>query len=378
MTGSSSLSVDVTTSMVAIVTVVTVLVVGLVTLARPSRATITWGAAFTVGMLATYLWIGGNHGDHAPLRAAASGLLISFEPLVWLGLRMHRGRRAAWWPVVAFMVVVPVLLALTAGQPVFQLTFRLVFLCGGVFAALIVYELLVLRSAPRDVTMPLLLASCGFVAISLAGAVSALFGATQSPMEQLSLLRGVNAVGTIVTSTCAAFTIVLLVRADGASRRSGAGDDDRIRRRLARARTQQDLSWSLLDVRLDDLADLRVAFSGATFTAIAERFHADLDAVLPAAADIVRIDDGRALVLLSGSEEAVRHHVRTLVNRVSAIEQDDAARAIRVSASVGWASTSTLGHDRDDLLLAAERAAVAARAAGGDRWMRADRPDVAA
>lgn len=374
MLGSSSLSVDVMTSMVAIVTVITVLVVGLATLARPSRATITWGAAFTVGMLATYLWIGGNHGDHAALRAGASGLLICFEPLVWLGLRMHRGRPAAWWPVIAFMAAAPVLLAATAGQPVFQLTFRLVFLGGGVFAGLIVYELLRMRSVPRDVTMPLLLASCGFVAISVAGAVSALFGTTASTAEQLSLLRGVNAVGTIVTSTCAAFTIVLLVRAGGSPHLSGAGADEQARRRLQRARAQQDLSWSLLDVRLDDLDDLRVAFAGSAFADIADRFHADVEAVLPPAADVHRIDDGHAVVLLSGSEEAVRHHVRALANRVSRID-DSSAQEIRISASIGWASADIVGIDYDDLLAAAEEAAVAARSAGGDRWKRADRLD---
>ena len=45
MTPLVPVSVDVTTSMVAVVTVLTAIVVGLATLARPSRATIVWGGA---------------------------------------------------------------------------------------------------------------------------------------------------------------------------------------------------------------------------------------------------------------------------------------------------------------------------------------------
>lgn len=369
-TASEILSVDVTTSMVAIVTVITVLVFGLVTLARPSRATITWAAAFALGMLGTYLWVGANNAVQPMLRAAASGLLIGFEPLIWVGLRLHRGARALWWPALLAVAGAPTVLALTAGSPGFQVTFRLVFLLGGVFAGLIVYELLRSKQVPRDVAMPLLLASAGFVVIAVAGAASALLGDGPSPTAQLGLLRGVNAVGTIVTCVCAAFTIALMVRGaprGGAPEVSGTAI---MQCRLDRARARQDGTWSVLDVRLDDPDDLREAFAGTVFASIAGRFHEDIQATLPASADIERIDDSRAVVLVDGSAEAIQHHLRSLLARISEIDPEVPGVGIRVSASVGWATTASCGFDLDDLTIAAGAAAAEARAEGGDRWQR--------
>lgn len=370
-TAAETISIDVTTSMVAIVTVITVLVFGLVTLARPSRATITWAAAFALGMLGTYLWVGAHNADQPALRAAASGLLIGFEPLIWLGLRLHRGVRTRAWPVLTFVVVAPALLAATAGAPPFQVVFRVVFLAGGVFAALIVRELLLARQVPRDVTMPLLLASCGFVVIAVAGAASTLIGGGPSPAAQLGLLRGVNAVGTIVTCACAAFTLALMVRGGAEGAATGA-DEEAMRGRLRRARRAKDESWSLLDIRLDDPADLREAFAGSEYGRIIARFHEDVEDELPPAADVERVADGHVLVLLAGSPEAIQHHLKALLARISDVHPEVPGHGIRVSASVGWAPTAVCGYDFDDLVATAAVAAAEARAAGGDRWKRVD------
>lgn len=368
----NTLSIDVSTSMVAVVTLVTVLVFGLATLARPSRATITWGVAFAVGMLGTYLWIGGHQLGLPWLKAASSGFMVSFEPIVWLGLRMHLGKRARWSPVVAFVLFGPALLALTAGTEEFQLSFRVVFLAAGVFAALIAYDLFRMESVARDITLPLSLASCTFVVVAIVGAFSFLFGGEMSPAEQLDILRGVNGVGTMVSGTCAAFTLVLLVRAQPQAVAGDSAAPQRARRRLLKAEAQKDPAWSILDVRMDDEADLREASTGAEFAVIADRFHDDVIEALPASADAHRVDDGRAIVVIRGSDEAIQFHIRAVLTRISAIFDDQSSTSIRVSASVGWAPVTMVGYDYDALVAAAEKAAGTARAEGGDRWARVD------
>jgi hypothetical protein len=366
-----ALNVDVSTSMVAIVTLVTVIVFGLATLARPSRATITWGAAFALGMLGTYLWIGGFQLESPVLKAGASGLMVCFEPIVWLGLRMHLGKRTVWWPVVAFAALAPLALALTAGTPAFQVSFRVVFLTAGVFAALIATELFRMDRSVRDIALPLALASCAFVVVALVGVVAALVDGTLSSTEQLDVLRGVNGVGTVLSSTCAAFTIVLLVRTGGPATGPSDAGEDRARRRLLKAQAQNDLLWSVLDVRLDDEADLRAATTAAGFALIADRFHDDVDDALPVSADAERVADGRSVILIRGSAEAVEHHIRAVLGRISAIDPQSSGTGIRVSASVGWADVTSIGYDYDALVAAASRAAVSAREDGGDRWSRA-------
>lgn len=370
MTPLVPVSVDITTSMVAVVTVLTALVVGLATLARPSRATVTWGVAFGLGMLGAYLWLAGQQTQEQALRAAASALLLCFEPLVWIGLRMHFGRRASWWTVIPFLVVAPTLLVATAETSSYLPSFHVVFLGSAIYGGLVAYELLRVRAAVRDIVLPLALASCGLVIVAVVSAASALIAGDAGTDAQLSALRGMNAVGTLVVSTCAAFTLVLMVR--GEEKRVHAGDAaERARRRLRKAESQNDQPWSVLDVRLDDPADLREASTGAAYALIVERFHEDIREALPASADADRVEDGRAIVVIRGGDESVRHHLRAILSRISTIDRDATVTGVRASASIGWATASVVGFDYDALVAAAGRAAARARAAGGDQWKRA-------
>ncbi|HWK76618.1 hypothetical protein [Microbacterium sp.] len=365
-----AIRVDASTGLVAMVTLVTALVFGLITLARPSRATITWGVAFGLGLLGTYLWVGAQQMDSAVLQAAASGFMICFEPIIWLGLRMHFGKRPIWWPVVAFVLIVPAVLAVSADGPGFQPVFRAVFLVAGVFAALIAYELFRNPSPRRDIKLPLALASCAFAILAVVGAAATLFDTELSLSVQLDVLREINSVGTLVTSVCAAFTLVLLVRADGQQVDTAALGAVRARRRLQKARLHGDQAWSILDVRLDDTADLRESTTGVGFGRIVDRFHDDIIDSLPAAADADRVDDDRCIVIIHGSDESVQHHVRTMLRRISTIGGAGASAGIRLSASVGWAGVSVVGYDYDELIEAAAQAAARARDEGGDRWER--------
>ncbi|MFS0892926.1 hypothetical protein [Microbacterium sp. 179-I 3D3 NHS] len=368
-------NVDIVTSMVAVVTVLAALVLGLATLARPSRATIVWGTAFSLGVLGAYLWLAGHQMDRAVLRAAASGILLGFEPLVWLGLRFHLGRRAPVWLAVAFAVLVPCLLVLASGTVWYLPAFHVVFLGAGVFAALIAYELLRRQPVSLDVVLPLALASCGFVVVAVVTGVLAIISGGAGSEAQLAALRGMNAVGTVVVSTCAAFTLVLMVRAPHPS--AGRADDaaQRAAQRLRKAEAQNELSWSILDIRLDDPADLREASTGSAYALIVKRFHQDIEEALPAAADAHRVGDARAIAIVRGGDEAVQHHIRDILNRISSLERDSSFDGIRASASIGWATVSTVGYDYDVLVAAAGEAAVRARADGGDRWKRATAAD---
>lgn len=368
------LNIDVTVSMVAVITVLGVMVFGLATLARPSRATIAWGAAYAMGVFGAYLWLGGYQLDDPVMRAGASAILFCFGPLVWWGLRAFAGRTSIWWPVVTFIALGPLLLLLTAGSPAYQVAFRVFFLVASVFSGLIVYELIRLPHVARDVTMPLILASAVFVLLAVVAAVSALAVDGLTPEQQLGILRGTNSTGALVMSTCAAFTLILLVRVDAPQRTLADDDIERARRRLALAQAQGDEAWSVLDVHLDDPVDLREALSAGTFAELAERFRDDLERSLPAAADVHRVDDTRFVVVIGGGEEAMKHHLASMLGRISAIGDGAAVAGIRVSASVGWAAASVVGHDYDALVLAAEHAAAQARLAGGNRWARAERP----
>lgn len=377
MTPLVPVSVDVTTSMVAVVTVLTAIVVGLATLARPSRATIVWGVAFGIGMLGAYLWLAGHHTGSPVLRAAASAIVVSFVPLVWIGVRMHFGRSAPWLPVVLALVGVPTALILTAGTRWYLPVFHIVFLAMAVFAGLLAWELLRGQPASRDIVLPLALAACGFVVVAVVSAGSALVSGGVSTEEQLSALRGMNAVGTIVVSTCAAFTLVLLVRVESATTGTD-GAAERARERLRKAAAQKDPAWSILDIRLDDPTDLREASSSAGFRRIADRFHADICDALPATADAERVADDRAIVIIHGSDEAVRFHLRAILASVSIIDLEAPATGIRSSASIGWAAASVAGYDYDTLVAAAASAADRARDAGGDQWKRAQESDLTA
>ena len=99
----------------------------------------------------------------------------------------------------------------------------------------------------------------------------------------------------------------------------------------------------------------------------------DVRSAFPTEADIEFRADTIALVLLTRPEVTIRANVRSLLNRISTLSPTQPL-AVQMSASVGWATTATSGWNLDDLVRAASAAAVDARLAGGDRWVRVE-PD---
>lgn len=377
LTAPIGITVNTSVTLVALVTLSAALVFGLALMPRPSRATITWSVGFGVAMLATYVWVAANQFDSAPLRALSSGLIVCFEPLLWLGIRAYAGKRPLWPAAVAFVVVAPALLTATSTTAVYPTMFRVVFTAAAVFAGLAAWELFRLRISARDVVLPLALVSSAFVVVAVFGVIAGLAGVGSSPGDELRMLRDINGVGILLTSQCAAITIVLLARGEALLRGGGRNSADgtatsaALRARLARAQQAQEPAWSLLDIRLDDPADLAEASGPAVFASIVEAFHAHVLDALPAAADVERVSDVRALALLPGGEDAVRRELRALLQRVSTIEDSGPRASVRVSASVGWAGAAAAEYDFDALAAVAGDAAVLAQDRGGDRWERA-------
>lgn len=378
LTAPIGITVNTSVTLVALVTLSAALVFGLALMPRPSRATITWSVGFGVAMLATYVWVAANQFDSAPLRALSSGLIVCFEPLLWLGIRAYAGKRPLWPAAVAFVVVAPALLTATSTTAVYPTMFRVVFTAAAVFAGLAAWELFRLRISARDVVLPLALVSSAFVVVAVFGVIAGLAGVGSSPGDELRMLRDINGVGILLTSQCAAITIVLLARGEALLRGGGRSGADSsaatsaaLRARLARAQQAQEPAWSLLDIRLDDPADLAEASGPAVFASIVEAFHAHVLDALPAAADVERVSDVRVLALLPGGEDAVRRELRALLQRVSTIEDSGPRASVRVSASVGWAGAPAAEYDLDALAAVAADAAALAQDRGGDRWERA-------
>ncbi|WP_295013240.1 hypothetical protein [uncultured Microbacterium sp.] len=375
ITGPVGISVNPSVILVALVTLSTAIVFGLALLPRPSRATITWSAAFGIAMIATYVWVAAMQFDSAPLRAISSGLLVCFEPLLWLGVRFYAGKRPPWLAALAFPMFAPTVLVLFSGSEEYATVFRVVFTAAAVYAGLAAWELFRLRLTTHDVVLPLALVSCAFVVVAVVGLVAGVARIGSAPGDELSMLRDINGVGTVLTSQCASITIVLLARGESLLRtnlvRADQDEFGELRARLRRARGRQENSWSLLDVRLDDPSDLHDASGPAVYAGVVAAFQEHVRQALPASADMIWLAGERAIALLPGSEEAVRHHLRELLAHVSRIDERGTESAVRVSASIGWASVVSTGFDLDALRLDAAAGAEAARERGGDRWERA-------
>lgn len=363
------------TTLVATVTVATAAVFGLALLPRPSRATVTWAAGFGISMIATYIWLAATEFDSTVLRALSSGLILCFEPLMWLGVRFYGGRRSIWLAPVLFLIAAPAVLVVTAGTDAYPGAFRAVGSIAAVFAGLSAWELFRLRIRARDVILPLALISAAFVVVAVFGIIAAVAGGGVPTGDESRILRDVNGIGIQITSMCAAITIVTLVRSDMVPRAVHA-DLERVkhgalRSRLDRAALRREVGWSLFVIRLDDPADLMEASGPVVFGSIIESFQQHVGEALPAGADLVWESDASGIALIQGSDEATQHQLRGLLEHISEIEDAGPSASVRVSASVGWAGALDADYDLNEMLRAAEAAADLARERGGDRWERA-------
>lgn len=359
-------------ALVALSTLSTALVVGLAFLPHPTRASATWTLAFATGMVGAYAWVASDVLDSLTLRATGVGIVLGVMPLLWIGLRLHRGARSLWWVAAGCATAIAGVLVATAETALYPLMFRSAFAAAAAFAALIGLELFRLHDVARDAVLPLGLASGVYVAFALVSVVDGLITVGLPRDDGLSLVRDINTIGGLVYAQCATITVILLARLHSPARPAAGASSFRAtaQARLHRALSLGDTAWSILDIRLDDPEDVRAASNVSTFAAAAARFADDIQSVLPAEADIDRIDDSRLIVLTPGADAVVRERLQTALNRVAAIH-DEQPITVRLSASIGWAGAAHIGFDLDELLAAAGAAATRAYEKGGDCWERA-------
>lgn len=362
---------------IAVSTLSTIIFIGLAFLSRPSRATAIWAAAFAVAMVGSYVWLAQDLVYPAELRAVGSGLAVASMPLLWSGLRAYRDQRRRFTALsVALAVLTPAALLLSTSLGVYGVAFRVAFSVMAIFAVLTVIELVRLGPQRREETIPLIGVSVAFVVFAAITIIngSLVAGGEVGSDDSLQFLRSINLIGMTVYLVCTLVTLLLLTLRGDASSVSPHGDFERIAsNRLNRARAAGDQWWSLLDIRLDDADDLRLATSATAFDVLCERFARDVDSVLPADADIERMNPTCFVVLLPRPNGSIRELLTELLERVST--PDDAPTPVRLSASAGWAGVSVVGYDFEALVTAASQAARSAQEDGGDRWVRVSADD---
>lgn len=358
---------------IAITTLATVVFIGLGFLPRPSRATALWSAAFAVAMVGSYVWLAHEYAASEQLRALGSGLVLSPMPLIWSGIRAYRGhRRQHLLLSCAFMALAPVVLLASTFVGFYGVAFRVVFTVTGVFAALMLVELIGLGTRLRDEALPLMGVSAAYLAFAVIIDINGVLvsGGDMTNGDSLEFVRTLNMIGVTVYVVCALVsTLLLTIHSDETSTSPRQDFERTARNRLDRARAANDEWWSMLDIRLDDPDDIRAASSTAAFHAVAQKFGRDVDSVLPPDADIDRITTTRFVALVPRPQGGVRELITELLERMTTMDEQQSV-PVRLSASIGWAPVSAAGYDFARLIGQAADAADSAYANGGDRWER--------
>lgn len=363
---------------ITLTTLCSAIMIGVGFLPSPSRASVIWSSGFVCGMIASYLTLASTvaeGGSNPLLNAASGGFVLLTLGLIWVGVRVYgRRTRDLLLPTIAGTVLVTIVLAVL-GVNHRGLAETIGMFVAAVILAWTVAELLALHDAPRTATLPLAIgAGAGAVFAALWFVIELIrpIDATDGMSGVIGVIHADAAMMQIVYFVTALVTTLLLSRgAEGRSvNETHAGFDRVARDRLARAARAGDAWWSLLDVRLDDPLELREATSTLAFTRVLDRFARDVVDAVPPEADIEQVDQTRVLVLLPRPDAAVRPVMQGLLERLSTVSEGQSA-SVRLSASIGWASVSSCGHDLDELTQAAAAAAEEARQEGGDRWERA-------
>lgn len=369
--------IDVTIVLVAVATTCTIIMIGLGFLPHPGRAASIWSSGFALAMLSCYLLVAADQIGSHHLRGAAHGPILCAVAFVWIGLRARRGREPIMLlPTIVVFSAATVVLGLTAETLAYGAVFRVSFALAAATAGLAAWELLRLRKAEREMSLPLIVVACGFVGLAVLVAIDGLIrladgtiGETEADLQDLYDL---NEVVALLYLICALVTLLYLARrgAQTPEQQQTVEFFGVARDRLARAQVAGDRWWSLIDVRLDDAGELLDASSGRAFQRITARFAEDIRTVMPPEADIHAVSPAQVLVLLPRPDTAVRGLLSRLLDRIGTLT-DQPAVPIRLSASIGVAAAPLADYDLDRLTAAAGEAAEHAQISGGDRWERA-------
>lgn len=354
----------------ALATLMAMIMIGLGFLYRPNMASLLWSLMFVLVTLSAYGTVIANAASLHLLGDAAAGLAFGAPAMVWSGLRAARGARPYAWfgPIQA--VLSAAAYPATDGMGIHSFVFSLLYLIYGIMAGLSVLELLRRPERGGGRLLPLTLASAVLPVIGIASIIAVAI--TWSVTPGSPVLPDLKAISQLAYLTCAIVTLLSVARypVPPGSDEALTSFPSVVADRLERARAADEQNWSLLAVSLDDTDTLRVAGGEVAFRHIEERFRADVRGSFPADADIAADGPHAYLVLLSRPDGSVRDHIRTLLDRVATMT-DDQPLAVEFSASVGWAKAVECDYDADALMDAARRARARAEASGGHRLERA-------
>ena len=349
-------------------------------LGRASRATLLWTFALTLALLGAYGSLASAAmGTDVLVHPVGLGIMFGMPLVIWSGLRAAQDKRSHAWIGFTQSAASVAVLTLTTNIPMGFTIFRWLFLLAAIGAALGAVELMRGDYRGSRFGMPLIVASGALLLIATVGVAGS---ASRSSAETDLLFIRVVVIATTVYVICATVSLLFL-----ANRRPGARDVLEavdafmpapmmravVRERILRARARREQNWSFVDLRLDDATDLREATGEAAFGSAVRRFESIVSETFPADADLCRVSAGHVTVFASQPSAAVREFVRTVLNEVSAT-QDEAPSSLRVSASAGIAEADVAKDSYDSLADAAARVADEAQREGGDRWRRAEAP----
>ena len=357
-----------------ITTLACALTVGIAFLVRPGCASLLWSIAFTLAMVATFGVVAAAANDAETIRRACLGALLGSPAFLWSGFRAFWGLRPFAGTGAVMAVVWAAALALSGDSGWFPDLYRAAFLTASVFAGLIAVDWLRTPRARTDrLMLPMGVTSLVFVAIALGAVIWALLP-TDPGIEEFSVLRPVSSIGMLLYVTAAMIAVLGPVILDAGivpTRRSSDAWQRFERTATARLRRAEGSAapWSVVYFRLDDADDIRQTAGAAALANLSTRFADEVRAVFPAGAEVGSPSAGVAVAVVSRADSAVRDLVRTVLDRVPALDVHHSV-PIRPTTSAGWASASALGHDYEALLYTAREAAILAAHNGGDRWER--------
>ncbi|MDX2377992.1 hypothetical protein M4I32_14435 [Microbacterium sp. LRZ72] len=357
----------------AVTTTCAVLVIGLGFTSRPSREYLLWSFGFLLALLSSYATLTASMtGDAERLRVFGLGLLLGVPALFWSGLRAQRTVRAHAWAGPVLAIALGTLLAAAAESWTYPIAFRTAFLVAGCFAGLCAYELSQGRRRHSRFATPMFVVSLAFLGIAIVSFVAGVVLLVLGLQDDMAATRALNSLGVIVYTMCTTVTILTLSndrRSAGAivsDPRAGAVFHTVASDRLSRARERDERAWSLVELRLDDIDDVREAAGEVGFRAIQARLIAAFGEAFPAVTDIGDVGDGILRALVPESPSAVRRRLHGFLDEISQTRRD-LPLTVRLTASAGVASPAENGFELDPLAAAAHQARLHAVFEGGNR-----------
>ncbi|MFE1645869.1 hypothetical protein ACFM35_09855 [Microbacterium sp. P01] len=353
-------------------TIGAMLSIGVAFLLSPSRATLYWSYAYTLLMVGTFAGITSGISGIPLLLPLSFGAIAGVPALMWSGLRAVRGVRSLPWIAAVVAVGAGTLLVVTYEADGADVARRAVIFAAGAFAGLIVVEWWRVPRPRPGILLPLVVASAAFFLFGLANVAGGFTVQLANTDASVDEVRVTSMFVVLLYMACSLVTVLgLAIGRRSRQGRPAAGQWEAFERAaftdLAEAQRLGE-SWSVVAIVLDDVADVRQTAGASAIGAIVRQFEAEIAAVLPLDSTIGTPEPGVVIAVVPRSDAVVRDLLRDVLTKVAGLDAGD--RPLQLSASIGWAQTSTVGYELNALVYLARAAAALATDNGGDRWER--------